>query len=169
MAAKFAKLSVVGEFLDTGISVGATNAQWNPQVSFTLALANGTTVSTADSYYATRATANASAATYDLTALSGELADSNPVSMAGGVAFFIVTNRSSTSGETLAVGAGSNPFVGWVEATGDAVTVHPGGCLVWCAGDVDDVAPVASTGDILTLDPGAATIIHDLMVVGRSA
>jgi len=128
----------------------------------------GTTAAKNDVCYAITATAAASADTYDLLGSLTSVLTGDAISFVDVVGFAIVNNSTAT-GEDLTVGAGSNPWITWLNATGDAVVVPPGGCLVWFAGLVDDTQPTAGTGDILTIDPGAATISYDLTIFGRSA
>lgn len=79
-----------------------------------------------------------------------------------------VYNKSTTTAETLTVGAGSNPLITWLNATGDAVVVGPGG--VFCiTSPIDGYAVTSGTGDTLTFDPGANTFSVDVLILGRSA
>lgn len=84
------------------------------------------------------------------------------------VTYICITNKSTTTGEVLSVGAGSNPLLNWVMATGDGVKIGPGGSLV-ISSPIDGFAVTAGTGDILTLNSGSATISVDILILGRSA
>lgn len=77
-------------------------------------------------------------------------------------------NNSTTAGQTCTVGAGSNPFTGWMGGTTPTRKLMAGG-LDWWFSPIDGAAPVASTGDIITFDPGANTFTVDYLLVGRSA
>ena len=79
-----------------------------------------------------------------------------------------IKNKSTVSGEILIVGAGSNPLLNWIKATGDAVHIGPSGIL-HITSPIDGYAITASTGDILTIDSGAATISYEYIIHGRSA
>lgn len=80
----------------------------------------------------------------------------------------LIRNKSTTTGEYLEVGAGSNPFAGWVKAAGDALIVGPGGMLVLTA-PIDGLAVTSGTGDILTITSASGTITYDIVLLGRSA
>lgn len=79
-----------------------------------------------------------------------------------------VRNNSTTTGEIIIIGAGSNPLLNWVNATGDAVKIGPKG-VFHISSPFNGFAVTAGTGDILTLDPGADTISCDYIIHGRSA
>lgn len=81
---------------------------------------------------------------------------------------FKIANLSEVSGETLIIGAGSNPFISWLNATGNAVVLGPGGIFA-ISSPLDGYATTAATADILTIDPGAATITFEIEILGRSA
>lgn len=81
---------------------------------------------------------------------------------------FLVKNRSTTTGQYLTVGGGSNPFISWLTATGDGVLVGPGGFhCIWSP--IDGYATTEDTGDILTITPATGTIPFDVLLLGRSA
>jgi len=128
---------------------------------------SGTTSTKADRVWSDTRSAAASADTIDLLGSLTDIAGTT-ISFVD-VLGFAVKNKSTTATENLTVGAGSNPWFGWLGATGDSVKVPPGGCFVWFAGTVDDASPTAGTGDILTIDPGSDTISYDIIVWGRSA
>jgi hypothetical protein len=46
------------------------------------------------------------------------------------VCAIIVVNNSATAGEIMTVGAGSNPLLNWIIATGDGNKAGPGGAVV---------------------------------------
>ena len=79
-----------------------------------------------------------------------------------------VKNLSSASGELLKVGAGSNPLLNWIIATGDGVQVGPLGAF-HISSPLDGYAVTATTGDVLTFDSGAATFNIDVVIHGRSS
>ena len=79
-----------------------------------------------------------------------------------------VKNNSTTTGEVITIGAGSNPLINWVAASGDGVVIGPGG-VFHISSPFDGYAVTAGTGDILTLDPGSDTISCDYIIHGRSA
>lgn len=78
-----------------------------------------------------------------------------------------IYNRSTTTGQNLTVGGGSNPFITWLGTSGDEVVIGPSGALLlWNPKDGYEVT--AATGDILTIDSGAASITYDIIIVGTS-
>lgn len=77
-------------------------------------------------------------------------------------------NLSTTTGQYLSIGGGSNPFITWLGATGDAIRVGPGGLFtLWSP--VDGYAVTADTADILRVTPATGTIAYELCVVGRAS
>lgn len=118
-----------------------------------------------DAVYSVPPTVISGAATHDLrgslTSLDGS-AVTFPIVM--GV---WIKNLSTTPGQTLTIGAGSNPWITWLGATGDAVVLGPGGMFgLWSP--IDGYATTAATGDILTVTP-SASLSYSMLVVGRSA
>lgn len=79
-----------------------------------------------------------------------------------------IRNRSTTTGQNLEIGAGSNPFITWLKATGDAIIVPPGGVFLLTS-PIDGFATVAGTGDVLTITSTSGTITYDILIAGRSA
>jgi len=80
-----------------------------------------------------------------------------------------VKNNSTTTGEVLTIGAGSNPLLNWIIATGDGVKIGPGG-VFHISSPYDGYAITAGTGDILFLDASTGdTIRVDYIIHGRSA
>jgi len=135
--------------------------------SLVASYATGTGSSQADLVYSDRLSLAGSAQTIDLagsvaSVLSGDT--QTYVEVVG----FAVLNNSTTTTEVCTVGAGSNPWITWLNATGDAVAVGPGGCLIWTS-PIDGGTVTAATGDVLTLDPGADTFTVDVVIWGRSA
>lgn len=74
----------------------------------------------------------------------------------------IVKNKSTTSGQYLTLGGGSNALSGF---SGKA---DPSGVFVWFS-PIDAMAPVAGTGDILQIASATGTISCDILLLGRSA
>lgn len=85
----------------------------------------------------------------------------------------IIVNKSKAGVRNtvpLTIGAGTNPWISWLIATGDGVKVGPGGLLALIAPDASGLGTVtASTGDILTVTPGAAAGAYQIMILGRTA
>lgn len=82
------------------------------------------------------------------------------------VTHVFVRNKSTVSGRNLTVGGGSNPFITWLAASGDAVVVGPDG-FVAVASPLDGYATTAGSADILTITSSAGTIDYDILIIGR--
>lgn len=128
---------------------------------------SGTSSNQFDVVYSDTHSAAASAKTYDVLGSLASVLTGATVSCVD-LCGIVVKNKSTTSGDVLSIGAGSNPVTGpWI-ASGDGVKIGPGGIFVWLD-PVDGISPVAGTGDVLTVDPGAKTIEFDILLLGRSA
>jgi hypothetical protein len=79
-----------------------------------------------------------------------------------------VFNLSTTSGQYITVGGSTNPFISWLNATGDGIRVGPGGFLAFW-GPIDGFTTTAATADILTIAPASGTPACRYMIAGRSA
>lgn len=145
--------------------LGTPKATWVCEQS--ASYATGTSASQQDLVYQDTRSIAATTSTIDLAGSLTSPINGTAITMAE-VTCLMIRNKSSTSGEVLTVGAGSNPLVNWIGASGDAVKVGPGGCL-FISSPIDGYAVTAGTGDILTLDSGAATISVDILILGRSA
>lgn len=164
-----ARIRITIETFVIGDSEGDNRPRWTPVKEKVINLPNGTSAGQIDAAYIEDTSAAGSAATFDLRgSLTNEVRTAGTQAFTDVVAFWI-DNTATATGKTLEVGAGSNPWITWVKATGDAVKVPAGGFLFWYAGDVDDIQTTATTGDVLTIDPGANTIGFQVGVLGRSA
>ncbi len=153
----------INELETNDLGLSKLEHAWSKIASY----ANGTASNEADLVYSDTLSLAGSAQTVDL---AGTLASvlSGDVQTYVEVVGFAIVNKSTTTTETVIVGAGSNPWITWLNATGDAVVVGPGGVLIWTS-PIDGGVVTAGTGDVLTLDPSAATFDVDLIVWGRSA
>ena len=138
-------------------------------VSFALGMAYGTSDNQADLVYSARTTVtNGAPDDYDLSGSLTSLLTGASVNFVE-ICWIVVVNESTTAGDFVAVGGGSNPLVNWVSAGGDAVNVGPGGCLM-VGSPIDGYAVTASTADILRINTSSAnTITYRLIIIGRSA
>ena len=89
----------------------------------------------------------ASTQTYDLDTSLVSILDGSAVTFTKIYGFAIVQDSGAF---TITVGAGSNPLLNWVKATGDGVLIGNLGYLVICD-PTNGYAVTGSTGDILTL------------------
>jgi hypothetical protein len=129
---------------------------------------SGTTVGKADLIYEARRTV-ASAGVPDTFDLSGSLTDPfGDACVFAEVTGIFLWNRDASNNLTL--GAGSNPFITWLKATGDGVVIGPDGFFALYNPAAAAYAVTADTGDILTVTAsGGTTVPYDVMIVGRSA
>jgi hypothetical protein len=131
------------------------------------ALATGTGASQADKLWSDQRTLAPSAA--DALDLAGGITDALGATVTLVRVKGLLICNDSTS-ETLTVGAGANPWITWLNASGDAVKVAPGGTLLLVAPDATAYAVTAGTGDTLTVtNSGGAATIYRIVVVGASA
>lgn len=80
----------------------------------------------------------------------------------------VIRNNSTTAGQSLTIGAGSNPFISWLAATGDGVKIGPSGFKVlW--NPIDAYATSAGTADILRIVSDVGTVNVDVMLIGRAS
>lgn len=160
------KLNVTARCTESVTGVGAGDkTQVNPNIiELVKTYATGTSANQQDLVYSTTDT-QTGAQTWNLDALTSE-ATGAAVAFAN-ISGFIVQNNSTTAAETITIGAGSNPWITWLNATGDAVVIGPGGVFVWTS-PVDAAAITASTGDILTLTM-SASLEFSLLIWGQSA
>lgn len=130
---------------------------------------NGTAIDQADKIYMKRdAVTNGAPDTIDL---AGSLTDvfGNALTFAK-VTAIIVSNRSTTAAEIMTIGAGTNPLLNWVIATGDGVKIGPGGLFMQVDPSLAGYAVTAGTGDVLQISVAAGTAVpYDMVVIGRSA
>lgn len=102
--------------------------------------------------------------------LAGALTDilGNTITMSK-VTGIIVVNNSSTVGEIMTVGAGSNPLLNWIIATGDGNKAGPGGAVVVIDESLAAYAVTGGTGDVLQISLAAGTNVSvDVIIIGRS-
>jgi len=130
-------------------------------------LASGTAASQQDMVWSDTRSAAASADALDLAGSLTSQLDGSTLTFVE-ITGIIIRNKSTTTTEVLTIGAGSNPLLNWVNATGDAVVLGPGGVFV-ITSPIDGYGVTAGTGDVLTIDPGSDTISYDILILGRSA
>lgn len=161
-----AKINLTVNALETG-TTGLSQTKSAPHLmEFAADYATGTGSNQQDRVYSTVLSLAGSAQTIDLL---GSLTDSYGAALSFvEVTGIFIKNNSTTTGQFVTIGAGSNPFITWLKATGDGVVLGPGG--IFClTSPIDGYAPTAGTGDILTFDPGALTFTVSVLIIGRSA
>lgn len=151
---------------ETGIAVGAVSSQLIHQVVFAGDYANGTAASQNDVVFSGSASISTATALDVRGSLSSVLTGdaANFVELTA----LVLKNNSSTAGQYVSVGGGSNPVTSLWDASGDAARVGPGGLLVLTS-PIDGFATTAGTADTITLTPATGTISVDYLLVGRSA
>lgn len=143
-------------------------------ISKTLSLADGTSANQADLMFVDqRAVATASNDDIDL---AGTLTDAFGVviTFAELVAIMVINAPISGAANTtdLTIGAGSNPFLGFLGGTTPTIgPIKPGGSFMLFAGDAAGIGTVtAGTADILRIaNSSGATATYQIILIGRSA
>ena len=147
--------------------------EFDPNLSRIQALAGGVAAGQADLMYA--AERSVATASNDDIDLSGSLTDAFGVTitMAEMVGIIIVNEAKNGTANTtdLTIGAGSNPFIGFLGATDTIGPIKPGGSFMLFAGDAAGIGAVtAGTGDILRIANSAgATATYQIAILGRTA
>ena len=75
----------------------------------------------------------------------------------------LLRNKSTTTGQYITVGAGSNPIASCWGAAGDAAVCGPDSVLL-LSSVIDGFATTAGTADVLTLTAAAGTPTFDLLI-----
>lgn len=128
----------------------------------TVDYADGNAASQVDLVYSDSfSVASGTPITYDLDALTSIL-DGSAVAFTKVRGIAIVQR---TGAGVLQIGAGSNPLLNWLIATGDGVKIGTLGYFVICD-PTNSYTVTASTGDTLTLTSSAGTITGDLLIWG---
>lgn len=84
------------------------------------------------------------------------------------VVAIIVKNRSTTTGQYLSIGAGTEPIASCWGTAGDVGRCGPGGLFV-LSSPVDGFSTTDNVADKITITPATGTIAFDVMVLGRAA
>jgi len=165
------RLRVLLDIMETASSLGvaAATSQLAHSIDYdTGLLASGTASSTQDLVWsAADSVANGAPDTVDVAGSLTSRLTGGAVTMVE-VTLIYIRNKSTTTGEILEIGAGSNPLLNWVKATGDAIKIGPGGVFILTS-PIDGFAVTAATGDVLTITSASGTISYDIIILGRSA
>lgn len=168
-----AKIKASIEAVQTGSNdFGAP--RFAPEVSALIELANGTIANAADLIFVDERTV-ASASNDDID-LAGVLANAlgGTLTFVEIVAILVINKPKSTAVNTtnLTIGAGSNPFAGFLGGTTPTIgPIRPGGLvLIASPADVGIGAVTAGTGDILRIaNSSGAAATYQIAILGRSA
>lgn len=110
------------------------------------------------------------ASAVDALDLAGGLTDvfGNVLTFAS-VKVVLIWNKLAAN-KLLTVGAGSNPFLTWLIATGDGVKIPAGGGICLWNPIATGYAVTAGTGDILTItNASGGETTYDIMILGASS
>lgn len=148
----------------TAVGIQQNNSFYDHVYEYVAKFNNGTGSNKIDSVYSGRTSGTQ---TLDLRGTLTSVLDGSTVNFPIVTGIFI-NNLSTTTLESLTIGAGSNPFITWLAATGDAVKCGPGGFFNLFS-PIDGYATTAATGDILTVTAATGTPSWEIMVVGRAS
>ncbi len=133
-------------------------------------LSSGTGAGKADLRWSDTRTLTASA-TEDID-LAGALVDVYGATLTFAKVKAIVISAAAANVNNVVVGAGTNPWITALNATG-TITLRPGACVALFAGaaDATTYAVTAGTGDILkiTNSAGSTSVTYDIVIIGSSA
>lgn len=161
-------MRVEAQEMETGIGVGAGSSYMRHVAEAALTLENGTAASQCDVVWsASSSVTSGSPATIDMRGSLTSVLTGDAVNFVEVVGFF-VKNKSTTAGQTLEIGGGSNSFSTWAGGAGDTVLVGAGGAM-YISAPIDGYATTAGTGDILQVKSTTGTVAYDVIVFGRSA
>lgn len=150
----------------TALGIDQSPSYKDHVLKFVARYSNGVGVNKVDTAWSTYQVISG-ATDFDLRGSLTSVLDGSVVSFPIVMGLFIV-NYSTTSGEYVTVGAGSNPWSTWLAASGDGVRVGPGGFkALWSP--IDGYATTAGTGDILRVTPATGTPTVGLLLVGRQS
>lgn len=167
-----ANIKVSANILQTG--PGDYGEQIKRQIDFATRFTNGTGANQSDILFLDERTVGDGSD--DDIDLAGVLTDAfgTTVAMAEMTGIVVANRRISGTANTtdLTIGAGSNPFLGFVGGTTPTIgPIKPGGVFALFAGDAAGIGTVtATTADILRITNGAgAANTYQIMLLGRSA
>ena len=150
------------------------NDSFSPKMQALLQTTDGTTANKADILFVDQR--SVASATNDDLDLAGVLADAYgaTITAAEVVALFVINAPISGSANTtdLTIGAGSNPFVGFLGGTAPTIgPIKPGGFVMIGAGDAAGIGAVtAATADILRIaNSSGAAAVYQIGILARTA
>lgn len=161
-------MRVEAQEMETGIGVGAGSSYMRHVAEAPLSLENGTAANQCDVVWSASSTVTSGTpATIDLRGALASVLTGDGINFVE-VVGFLIKNKSTTSGQTLEIGDGSNSFSTWAGGAGDTVIVGAGGAM-FISAPIDGYATTAGTGDILQIVATTGTVAYDVIVFGRSA
>ncbi len=161
------KLIVTTQITDNS---GSQDAPYAPDGAFAKSyseqLTDGTGSGKAQVVFADQRTLVGSAA--DSLDLAGGLTDQFGATITFTKIKSIMILPAAANAEDLAIGGGSNPFIGWFADVSDVENVPAGGCS-FHAYHTTGWAVTAATGDILEITAGAGGATYDIVIVGEGS
>jgi hypothetical protein len=148
----------------TAVGIQQNNSYYDHVFEQIVQYANGTGSNKVDSVFSARFTGTQA---IDLRGSLTSVLDGSVVNFPIVTGIFLA-NLSVTTGESLTIGGGSNPFISWLIATGDGLKCGPSGMFVLTS-PIDGYATTAATADILTVTAAAGSPQWDVMIVGRQS
>lgn len=133
-------------------------------MAYSWTIASGTAANQADKLFAdTRSTAGT-----DSLDMAGSLLDAagdafTPLRIKG---LAIKAAGANTGDLRLSRPSAGVPLLG---ATGDFITIRPGGLLLWVAPDATGIAVTPTTADLIDIVSASGTNAYDIAIIGASA
>lgn len=87
------------------------------------------------------------------------------------VKMIIVRNMSTTAGDLVKLGPGTNAHTQILGGTAPFINIPPGGCFAWCdpSDDATNITPSTDDDLLLTELGGASTVLVRVTIVGTKA
>lgn len=152
----------------TSIGIGGGNSHIDHVFAYVARHLNGTGANTVGAVYSNRgAIANGTPLDLDLRGTLVSVLDGSVVSFPVITGIFVANLETATT-KGLTIGAGANPFISWLIATGDGLKVGSGG--IFCLySPVDGYPTTAGTADILRITSDVGSTNADILILGRAS
>lgn len=152
----------------TGIGIGAGASAIDHVFEYVTRHLNGTGANKVGAVYSNRGTiVNGVPLDLDLRGTLVSVLDGSVVNFPIITGIF-VSNLSTTTLHGLTIGAGANPFISWLIATGDGLKVGAGGMFALYA-PIDGYATTIATADILRITSDVGSTDADILILGRAS
>lgn len=134
-------------------------------ITLALALANGFGLNEADLLFYERATLLAAGSrTYDLA--GGESNTRGETLVYARVKAIVLVNLTTTAGNSLSLGGGTEPLAGWLTLSSTSVVVGPGGVFVLANPSADGYVTAAANDRLRVQSTGTNT--YDIAILGSA-
>lgn len=147
--------------------------KFTPLIEKIQKITDGTTTNKADILFCDERSISTGA--NDDIDLAGSLTDAFGVTITAAEIVAILVINAPISGSAnstdLTIGAGANPFIGFLGATDTIGPIKPGGFFMLGAGHASGIGAVtAGTGDILRIaNSSGATVTYQIAILARTA